>query len=181
MTTLTRIASIASLLLAVGCTTEPTPDGPLRPGSGGKGDDATASACGADEDLIAAARATLRLREAYYRDVEFHDALSTVDRTIGDLNGDGVDDVVVAPGLAYAGANSEWAVFLSAGGCPSVFAGSFGGDGVYAAEDGQVTNGVKDIIVGGHQHCDGNQTRHTWGGFGFVAGDTVVVDLCDEE
>lgn len=136
------------------------------------------SDCLSDEELVVEARAQLIQDEPdFYSSDLFHDGF--VDRFV-DLNGDGVDDVLLFPGLSYGGANVEQAVYLTdEKGCATVYAGHFGASSVMPTEDRAVTNGVRDLSVTNASGCEAVDTRFTFDGLRYVEGAYEIVNLCD--
>ncbi len=136
--------------------------------------------CGSDDELIAAARAQLVADEPdFYQLEQFSDDVAFVE-PIEDLNGDGVDDALVFPGWSYAGANTEQAVYLSdAEGCATAYAGHFGASSVSPAEDGAVTNGVRDLTVVNTSGCSALVSRYAFDGQLYVETGSETQNLCD--
>lgn len=179
---LPRILLLAVSLAAFGCAAD---------SAGGSGDsadegDPDAVDCKSDAALIAEARKQLVAGDSFFADAEFNDDTTSV-KAIEDLNADGIEDQLVAPGLNFAGSNVEMVVFLSATAaseqqaapCP-VYAGDLGGASDFSvAEDGAVTNGVKDLISVNLSNCSAGTTRHKFDGSKYVAGETTEEKVCE--
>jgi hypothetical protein len=97
---------LCSLLASAACTTE-IPSDPASSGAGGKGDFGHDDGfCTSDAGLIAAARnALIRAEPSVYS----ADSFTSEGRTenLEDLNGDGLNDLAVYPGIQYASGNEE--------------------------------------------------------------------------
>ncbi len=136
-----------------------------------------AGPCPSTAAMIEAAR-QVHLTQIYARS-KFDDLIAGVD-PLGDLDGDGVGDALVRPGLQYAGDRVEFSVYLSQGGsCPEYYAGHFDGDEAVAAPEGSA-HGVSDIlgtIV--DPWCDAQQTRYRYNGRRYRRFDESMERVCD--
>lgn len=185
------ILSATLALALVGCAAG-TPDD--RGGGGGKTDDTgdtgdgtgsgqgPAGDCPSDAELIAEARAQLVADEPeFFAGFEFSDEIAAVE-SVGDLNGDGLDDASVAPGRAYSGPNTEQTLYLSdadSGGCPIQYVGHFGVSDLVAADDGASSNGVRDVIGTNVSACEAELTRYAFDGERYAARETTTEKLCE--
>jgi hypothetical protein len=168
--------------LALGCSTETGDASSANADESGDGK----VDCHKPEALITEARAQLRASDPSLAEDAFNDDGATA-TSIGDLDADGSDDFVVAPGSGFFGANTQHVIFLStagktsqAAGCPA-YAGDLGGvSEVEPAEDMAVTNGVRDIITINNVNCEATFTRYTYDGSKFVAGEAKTETVCDQ-
>ena len=136
--------------------------------------------CRAPEDLPELAREQLSaLDPRFYDGASFADGVSQ--ETMGDLNGDGTEDLVVSPGLSYTLDNREQVIYLSGepDACVDNFAGRFAASSVLAADDGE-NEGVRDVLAINRSACTAETTRYRFVGGEYVAGESTTTDTCDE-
>jgi len=133
--------------------------------------------CASERETIAEARAWLKADDAFYKGVSFSDEVATTE-SMGDLNGDGVPDLLVSPGLSYAGANAEMVVLLTqrvAGtdyACATLPVGHFAAASVEIADDDERHHGVLDLLETNtsNDKCATLVTRYSFDGKRYVAG-----------
>lgn len=97
--------------------------------------------------------------------------------TLGDLDGDGVDDVVVMPGHGFSGSKVAQVVYLSRrGSCPNHYAGHFAASDAFAADAGE-SKGVRDILASEATVCGSVQQRYSFDGERYQpVGEEDVID-----
>lgn len=176
------VLALTIALAAAGCAAggpDPTADWSGGGRADGFGD---GPSCASEAEMVAGLRAQLMADEPDFYNAEgFWDGMA-LSESIGDLNGDGIDDLLVFPGWSYAGPNVEQAVYLSdESGCATVFAGHFGASSVTPAEDGAATNGVRDLTVVNNSGCEAAITRYTFDGARYVEAGTETANLCEDQ
>ncbi len=169
---------LAIALSAAGC-------GSMAPEAGvegGKAEVPLPGHCMTKAEMIAATRAQLSQEDPeFYSSDSFKDDMAIVE-SLADLNGDGVDDALVLPGMNHAGANSHQVVYLSdENGCATLNVGFFSATSVEPAEDGAVHNGVRDLIRVNNSGCQSAITRYTFDGERYVKAGTQIEDLCQSD
>lgn len=173
MNSIRRHALFISLFLIAGCDQD---------NSSPIGDDGRADTnnCMTGDELIDQARAQLIQNEPSFYNAEMFAGATASVENMEDLNGDGIGDALVFPGLSYSGAIEEQVVFLSdSNGCITTFAGNFGSAGMAPSEDGGTTNGVRDLTGSSATGCDLTSTRYTFDGTLYVEASFEVENVCE--
>lgn len=135
--------------------------------------------CETDADIIQRAKDELLALNPFYEEDDFSNG--TIE-AIEDLNGDGTDDMLVKPGLRWAGANVETTVFFS--GCPAQFAGSLGSaTEVVVTKAKSSTYDVLDLESTNVSGCEAEISPYHFDGEGYllVVEQVRTEDACSSE
>ncbi len=175
-----KLTSVLSIALFAACA--------VQSETSSENDGKNDRACSSDVELIQQAREDVLLQNEGEEGEDpvmatFHDDSAEVDRTsLGDLNGDGLADLVVFPGQNQGGAARTGVVYFSAGDCRFEFALTWDGDDPIPAPDGGKHHGVRDLIWPDHDSNNCYERRFEWDGSAYwenaAAAKTTPLEQC---
>ncbi len=183
MRTLVKALSVASLVTMVACATE-SGSTDLEDGNN-RGKNDLAGHCEDADGLIEYARRVAMMYDDSLSRDDFDDNDTLVDEEDrDDVNGDGISDVFVYPGITN-GTGAKTAVLMASvnGDCSLSAVDLFIGKVITLGTASEITNGMRDVHVRTWGiSCDGLDTRWTWDtqepSPGYVEGQTTTFDAC---